>query len=398
MGAEKPVEVLVLGAGILGCALAYHLARRGVGPVRVYDPQTPAAGASGRAAGIVTEQLWNEWDVAVTRESREEYATLSKKWDPGAFRPAGFLRFTRRAETAEALEEAKERLRSWGVRIRDAPAGEVESWFPGSALADVRGTVYSPDDAVVTPSAVTTLYAEGARSLGVTFDFGAVMKSLRPNSMGWNLTTAVGESRARTVVVAAGAWSKRILASVDAPLPLCPYRTQAALLRPGRMPSDGFPSVHDLDTDVYARGEGANRILVGDGTEDHETDPDRASPSGDPEFLQHIADALREPFPEWAESEVVGAWAGVCTATPDRRPLIGAVPGAKSLYVLTGFNGFGVMRAGGSARRLADLLAEGTNSTREALAPVDPTRVTGVPLDFAPRPGFTLEPGDSPRF
>ncbi len=66
-------DTIVLGAGIAGCALAYHLAGRKVGPVVLYDPQTPSAGATGRAAGVVTEQLWNEWDVEVARASKNEY-------------------------------------------------------------------------------------------------------------------------------------------------------------------------------------------------------------------------------------------------------------------------------------------------------------------------------------
>ncbi len=97
---------------------------------------------------------------------------------------------------------------------------------------------------------------------------------------------------------------------------------------------------------------------------------------------------------------MVSSWAGVCTATPDRRPLIGPVPGAEALYCLTGFNGFGVMRAGGAARRLADLLSEGEEAggPRAALQPVWPGRFPDPRAPFAPKPGFTLEAGDDPRF
>jgi len=167
------------------------------------------------------------------------------------------------------------------------------------------------------------------------------------------------------------------------------------------VPADAeFPSAHDLDRDVYLRPESNGRILGGDGTEHVEADPERFVPGGDASFLEHLAVSLSDRFPGWADSEVVSAWAGVCTATPDRRPLIGPVPGAPGLYTITGFNGFGVMRAGGAARRLSDLLVDGETSdaARQALEPVWPGRFRSPTPPFLPKPGFTLEPGDDPRF
>jgi sarcosine oxidase subunit beta len=398
--ATERAEIVILGAGIAGCALAYHLARRGAGPVTVYDPRTPAAGASGRAAGIVTEQLWDPWDAAVTRESHREYAELAARWEPDAYRRNGFVRWTRKAETAQALDEALGRWRSWGVRVDEATADDLARWIPAGRYEDLQGAVIGRDDAVVTPSSITTIYAEGARQAGATFDFGQRATDLSREGEGYVLELPGGPIRARRMVVAAGAWSKSILVGLGHPLPLVPYRTQAALLRPPAPASGTFPSAHDLDLDVYLRPESNGRILGGDGTEHVEADPERFIPGGDATFLEHLAVSLAERFPGWAESEVVSSWAGVCTATPDRRPLIGPVPEAAGLFVLSGFNGFGVMRAGGAARRLADLLTEGeeSNSAREALEPVWPARLKDAPRSFLPRPGFTLEAGDDPRF
>ena len=400
MAAEAP-EILVLGAGIAGCALAYHLARRGMGPVTVYDPKTPAAGASGRAAGIVTEQLWNAWDVEVTRESHREYAELAGRWEPEAYRRNGFVRWTRKPEVAAVLEEAVRRWREWGVRVDEATQEDLARWIPAGRFEDLASAVIGRHDACVTPSSITTIYAEGARQAGATFDFGQPARSLAKEGDRFVLELPHGHLRARRVVVAAGAWSKAILSALGHPLPIVPYRTQAALLRPPSPASGSFPSAHDLDLDVYLRPESNGRILGGDGTEHVEADPERFVPGGDASFLEHLAVSLGERFPGWAESEVVSAWAGVCTATPDRRPLIGPVRHADGLYVLTGFNGFGVMRAGGAARRLADLLQDGdeSDSARQALGPVWPARFPPeTPTAFAPKSGFTLEPGDDPRF
>jgi sarcosine oxidase, subunit beta len=394
-----PAEVTVLGAGIAGCALAYHLADRKVGPVIVYDPKTPGAGATGRAAGIVTEQLWNEWDVAVTRESKAEYAALSARWDPSAYSVNGFVRWARGAEAVAVLSAAVGRLKSWGVDVAELDAAGLAGRVPWGRFDDAPHAVWSPGDAVVTPSTMGEIYAEGARQAGVEFHLGTPLGRVGFRDRAWEVETGGTTIRSRALVVAAGAWSKRLLASIGHPLPLAPYRTQAAVLRPASGPAL-FPSVHDIDVDVYARPEANGRILAGDGTELVEVDPETFRTGADDSFVGHLAETFAARLPGWSDAELVRAWAGVCTSTPDRRPFVGPIPDADGVYALTGFNGFGVMRAGGIARRLADLVASGGDSDAELerLAPALPSRLRGPVTTFAPRPGFTLDDGNDPRF
>lgn len=398
--APGSAEVAVLGAGIVGCALAYHLTRSGVGPVVVYDPSTPAAGASGRAAGIVTEQLWNRWDVEAARESKREFADLAARRDPSAYATNGFARWTRDPRAVEALDAAAVKFREWGVDARPVAPSELANLVPEGDFADLRGALYGPSDGVVTPSTMTGIYASLAQEAGAEFWLGAPLSRVRVEEGGWSLSSAGRTVRAAALVVAAGAWSKRLLERLGHPLPLCPYRTQAAVLRPATPPRPGFPSVHDIDQDVYVRPEENGRILAGDGTEHTEADPETFRPGGDESFVAHVAECFESRFPGWASSELVRAWAGVCASTPDRRPLVGPVPGASGLFVAAGFNGFGVMRAAGVAHRLGKVLRAGPGSETEleALAPVLPSRFAPPFRPFRPRPGFTLEAGDDPRF
>ena len=398
--AADTADVLVLGAGIAGCALAYHLVERGIGPVVVYDPRTLAAGASGRAAGIVTEQLWNSWDVEVTRASKAEYAELARRFDPTVYATNGFARWTRSPEAAAILDPVVRRLKGWNVEVERLDAEELSRRVPGGRFEDVEGAIWSSHDGVVTPSTMTEIYAARAREGGAELWTGVPFRSLAHDGGRWTLEGSGRIVRAPRAVVAAGAWSKRLLASIGSPAPLVPYRTQAALLRPAH-PEDGhFPSVHDIDTDVYVRPESNGRILAGDGTEHVEADPETFRAGGDDSFVAHLAESFEERFPKWADADVVRAWAGVCTSTPDRRPLVGPVPTAPGLYLMTGFNGFGVMRAGGVAQRLADALAagDGSSSGWARLEPVLPGRFGSDLPRFPPRPGFTLEDGSDPRF
>ncbi len=366
----------------------------------VYDPRTPSAGATGRAAGIVTEQLWNRWDVAVTRDTKVEYAALARRWDPSAYATNGFARWTREPVAAQVLEEAVERLRQWNVDVRSLDAPELGRKLPWGRFDDIRRAIWSPGDGVVTPSTMTEIYAETARQAGAEFWFGTPFGGLGRSDGRWELRSASRTVRAKRVVVAAGAWSKRILREIGRPIPLVPYRTQAAVLRPPSPGADFFPSIHDIDTDVYVRPESNGRILAGDGTELVEVDPENFRTGGDEGFVSHLAECFATRLPGWADAELLRAWAGVCSSTPDRRPLVGPVPGAEGLLVMAGFNGFGVMRAGGVARRLAEALSagDGSRSAYEPLAPVLPERFASGFPPFAPRPGFTLEGGDDPRF
>jgi sarcosine oxidase, subunit beta len=394
-----PAEVGILGAGIAGCALAYHLTDRGVGPVVVVDPKTPGAGATGRAAGIVTEQLWNRWDVEVTRESKAQYAALSAQWDPSAYTVNGFVRWARGAEAISVLSAAVGRLRSWGVTVEELDADALAHQVPWGRFDDAPHAVWSPTDAVVTPSTMGELFAEGARQKGVEFRLGSPIGRVHYEDGAWTVEAGAVRLRVRKLVVAAGAWSKRLLSSIGHPLPLAPYRTQAAVLRPASGPAV-FPSVHDIDVDVYARPEANGRILAGDGTQLVEVDPETFRTGADDSFVQNLAETFASRLPGWADAELVRAWAGVCTSTPDRRPYVGPIPDADGVFVITGFNGFGVMRAGGVAARLADLLAAGDGSDRalERLRPALPARVPANFPPFTPRPGFTLDDGDDPRF
>jgi sarcosine oxidase subunit beta len=398
--ASERAEVAILGAGIAGCALAYHLAARGVGPTVVVDPRTPAAGASGRAAGVVTEQLWDRWDVEVVRESHREYAELCGRYDPAAYRTNGFVRFTHRPDAEPVLRAAALRLRGWGVGAELCDRRALEGLLPEAAFAEGAIGLASPTDGCVDPGALTGLYAEGARRAGVRFELGAGPPGVARAEGRWSLELPGASFRAERLVLAAGAWTKAIGTGLGHPLPLTPYRTQLALLRAQPPTRHDLPTAHDIDSDVYVRPEANGRFLAGDGTESVEADPERFVPGGDARFLEHLANALGERWPRWSEAEMVASWAGVCTATPDRRPLIGPVAGADGLFVIAGFNGFGVMRGGGAGRRLAALLSQGDGASGvlEALRPVLPGRFPPGTPGGPPRPGFTLEAGDVPRF
>ncbi len=194
------------------------------------------------------------------------------------------------------------------------------------------------------------------------------------------------------MILTAGAHTKRIAGTLGLPLPLAPYRTQACRLSPEPEVSV-FPSYHDTERDVYVRPGPGGTLVAGDGTELTESDPHRYNPGADFSFLAHVAEVFAHRLPPWAGASVQRAWAGLCVSTPDRHPLVGPLGPPDGLYVACGFNGFGVMRAGGIAQRMANAMRTGD---WEPLAPCAPSRFPRDGVAFLPRPGFTLEGEDGP--
>jgi glycine/D-amino acid oxidase-like deaminating enzyme len=388
-------RVLILGAGIAGCALAFHLGRRGLAPV-VVDPGRGPRAATPRSAGILAAPAWDPWDVRVTQESITECAELSALAPSTVgFERAGYLRIARSPESVAALGRAVARWEGWGIPVERPGPAELHELIPAGEFEDVAAACLTPSDAVVDPGALAALYAGRAQQMGARFRAGRLRGLPVREGDGWHLSLSDGRVAADRLVVCAGAWSERILRALGTQLPLVAYRAQIAQLRVPPFQAGRFPTVHDLDFEAYVRSEGPSRILAGDGSETDPSDPDSFELSADPDFLSQLHEFLEARFPGWEEAMVEASWAGQCVATPDRRPVVGPVPEVPGLFVLTGLNDFGIMRAGALARRLASVLV-GRDDPLEQLGPVLPDRWRGRFRPFVPWPGCTLEDGETP--
>jgi sarcosine oxidase, subunit beta len=385
-------DVAVLGTGLFGAALAFHLASNGSTRVIALEARTspPYPSATSASAGILSLQGWDPWDLALVRESLGEYRRLAGEEGALPLRQDGGLRVARTDEGARWLERVHRALVSEGIDARWAASGELRDLLPPADLSDARAALLTPEDATIASPELRGAYLRAA-SRG-----GARLVSLpQPVAVGrgpdgsWSLGEPVSAS-ADSLAIACGAWSKPLLTSLGHPLPLAPFRAQALRLRP-RPLTGPFPTLHDLDWNVYVRPGFLGRLVVGDGTGTREEDPFRWNPDGDAAFVDHALDAVRGVFDGFDAVRPEAAWAGLCVASPDRFPLVGRVPGARGLYVASGFNGFGTMRAGGLARRLAEAIRTGR---WEALEPADPLRLPLPPRPFDPRPEFPLEAGE----
>lgn len=377
------VDVAVVGAGIAGASVAAFLAAHR--SVALLDRAHPGHGATGRSAGFLASQPWNEADLALTEASRDICAEVGPD-GPAGHRRAGFLRVTTSRDDVPTLKARASRLRKAGIRARYISARRLGRRFPWMGTAEVAGGLHTPEDGYVDPYDVTSGLVARAKAAGCL-----LLPNRRVRTVGvrngrvTGVETLEGAVEASTVVLATGAWTNPLLDPLGVPLALKAYRVQALVTAP--IPGLGpLPLLHEIPEGYYLRPEGEG-LLVGDGTEYDEADPEAYNPEADFSLYADLASWLSQRVPGAAVASVLRGWAGLCQATPDRLPLVGPVEGVEGLHVLAGFNGLGIMRAPALGRALAAVLA-GRDPPVD-LTPYWPLR-HDASEDFPIREGFTL--------
>ncbi len=377
-------DAVIIGAGIAGSALAYHLSDEGL-KVALVDKDYPGLGTSGRSAGFLTVQHWNRLDLLLSRLSQEFCSDILQ--EKGGLQRVGFLRVTARGEDIPLMKERTRMYRQEGVEAELLEGKELEFRFPAIDFSGLAAGIHTPGDGFVDAYDVTTTLASLARANGTVMKMATTAQRIEIRSSKVSgVETAQGKLSADIVAVAAGAWSGSLLRKAEISLPLKPYRTQALVTAP----VEGLPLLpmfHELPDGYYFRPD-QDGILLGDGTEYREAEPTRYNTHADFGLYSEIAGWISKRMPTMKEVVLARGWAGLCVATPDRYPLVGPLDAVDGLYLMAGFNGLGVMRSPPLARALADKILGRRPSVN--LAPLRPGRFSGN-VDFPIMEGFTLQ-------
>jgi sarcosine oxidase subunit beta len=366
-------DIVVVGAGILGLAIAYHLAELGVAPITVVDKGYLCGGASGRNGGGVRAQWSSEANVRLMQESIRlcrAFATRMKinVW----FRQGGYLFLARTPAVSAQLDQSTSLQNRCGLRTRMLTRAEAARLVPELDVSGVEAASYNPDDGVVFPWPFVWGYAQAARKLGVEiltwhevigFDTtGARIDAVRLRRSGPPGAAASGETlRVKThkVVNAAGAWSPRVAALLGIDLPNEPRRHEICSTEP--LKPWLKPLVADLSDGLYFSQSTRGEIVGGISNAYVPRGLDQGSSHA---FLGKYARALVRACPVLADVKVLRQWAGCYDITPDANPIVGPVDGVDDFYQASGFMGHGFMMAPVVGQRLASALAGG---------PADPT-------------------------
>ena len=353
-------DVIVIGAGIMGLAIAYELARLpGRRSIVVLDESYLCGGASGRNGGGVRAQWSDELSVQLMRESLREFRGFARRHRINTwYREGGYLFVARNDERAAELQASVDVQRRAGLKTRLLGPAEVPKIVPELSAAGVIVGSYNPNDAVVFPWPFVWGYAEGAQRFGVTIHtFVEVLAIDVENGHVSGVTTAHGRLRAPVVVLAAGALSPKLARSAGIELPTHPHRHEICATEP--LKPWLTPLVADLTDGLYFSQSTRGEIVGGIANSRVPAGPSQGSSA---RFLALYARALTALCPRLGAVRVLRQWAGLYDISPDHRPIVGGVSAVGGLYLSSGFVGHGFMMAPVIAKRLSRLIAEGRSS------------------------------------
>lgn len=368
----------VIGGGAVGATAAYDLVRRGV-CVTLFERGEIAGESTGRAAGVLYGAFAEDRDAEIGRRSIERFRELSGEGD-FEFRETPYVWLAREGDErrGEAIETQVRRMRVHGVDVELLAPGELAEVAPALRTDDVGVAAVARDAGRTDPASYARLLARKAEREGATVRTGTAV-SLDDGCDGAVVLDDEQEPF-DAVVVAAGAHTRRLLADAGHRIATKPYRVQALTAgfqargesNGSRRTTDdaGVPMVYDATAGFYLRPY-PDGLLIGDGTEEVESDPDEWERGADPEFVESALERAGERLAV-EELAVEEAWAGLCTATPDRNPLLGWLDEDRGLYAATGWQGHGFMRSPALGERIArELCGE------PGIDAFDPTRFTG---------------------
>ncbi len=372
---NRGADALVVGGGVIGCAVAAELAARGF-EVVVVERGEPGCEASGAAAGMLTPQAdalepSPFFDLAL--EGRELYPEWSRvlREETGidvGYRRTGYLRCRTNGEPAgPEASAAAAWQRARGLRVEPAVGAALPGAVADRLAPGISPALFFPDEAVVDPRKLTRAAWLSAERRGVRVLCGVEVRRLRlERGACRGVETDAGPVEARRVVVAAGAWSGALGEGLPVPVPVEPVRGQIVEVRMAGRPLETVVSSEE----VYLVPRPDGNVLLGSTMERVGFHKEVTAGA-----VARLLEGAERLLPEIGSARFVNAWAGLRPGTPDGSPLLGS-SSIEGLVFATGHYRNGILLAPSTARRIADLL---TGGSPEPLSPFSIERFAGLP-------------------
>jgi sarcosine oxidase, subunit beta len=368
----RTASVVIVGGGVMGASLAYHLARRGQRDVLLLErDEVFGRGATGKCAGGVRHQFGSEINV---RLSIESIGMLERFEDelgqPIGLRQCGYLFLLTRAEDVRAFRRNVALQHRLGVMTEWLAPDEVRRRLPLLELDDVVAGTFYARDGLADPSGVVSGYVGAARRLGARLLTGVEVTGVQhQGTRVQGVRTSAGNVQTDVLVNAAGPFAGDIGRLLGLELPIVPLRRQMLVTTPLPQVAPEFPFTIDFATGLYFHREGPG-LLTGMANAD---EPPGTDESVDLEWERiHLQAAVRR-FPLLADAGLAHHWAGLYEVTPDAHPLLGRLEPLENAYIIGGFSGHGFMHGPVAGKLLAEMILDGRTTTLD-IEPLKPTR------------------------
>ncbi len=359
-------DVVVIGSGVIGCSIAFHLARPHGTRVIVVEKGSIASGMTKRSASLVRTFSNFEAEARLAMVSLRYFQNWTAMIGGNAvFTPTGLVVVAGKND-APGLEATVARLTQIDANIQTVSPAELKELQPAARVDDVGLAAFEPDSGYMDSVAATQALAAGAKARGATFQTGTFVKSiLVERGRVTGVDTTGGPIEALSVVVAAGPWSDRLLKPLGLEIGI---RTEISKVGVFERPPElktGHAACLDLITGAYFRPHVYGLILGGLNAQDDQTapNPDQFEEMVDQAFVEDLQRRIAERLPAMANARYVRGHTGVYDMSPDSHPVLDRVPGIHGLFIAAGFSGMGFGWAPAVGACLAEVVTDGAAST-----------------------------------
>ena len=358
---KSKANVVIIGGGIQGTSVAYHLAQRGVRDVVLVEADLVGSGSSGRSAAMILLQMSREQTIRLSQESFKEYFHFKEEFGADiGYKPIGYLNLATK-EIADELRAQVALQHRFNVPTEILSPDEIKRRVPAVNVDDIEFGSVCWQDGVIDPHMVMQTYVQRARRLGAEINeqveaTGIVVEKGRVAGV----QTSAGVISTSVVVNAAGARAAQVASWVGLKLPITNYKRTVFITDRFDEIADDAPFVNDMAVEWYFRKEGKG-VLMGMGLEESTT----FEPQLDWEFLDTLIQRALHRAPILANARVMRGWAGLRPLTPDDYPILGRAPGIDGFINACGWGGHGVMHAPIGGKLIAELIADGKTTTMD---------------------------------
>jgi glycine cleavage system T protein len=361
-------RVVIIGGGIVGCSVAYHLAKRGVGEVLLLERRQLTCGTTWHAAGLVGQLRATQNLTRLAQYTTLLYEGLEAETGQATgFKQVGSLAVAANEARFEELKRGASMARCFGLEVQILSPAEAGERWPLLRVDDLVGAIFLPKDGQTNPVDTTQALARGARKGGVRIVENLKVTAIRrEHGRVTGVATEQGEVHADIVVNCAGMWAREVGGWADVSVPLHAAEHFYVVTQPIRDLTPGLPILRDADACSYFK-EDTGKLLVGWFEPKAKPWGERGIPENFafdqlPEDLEHIEPLFASAMHRVPALETTGVqvfFNGPESFTPDDRYLLGEAPETAGLFVAAGFNSIGIQSAGGAGKVLADWIVDG---------------------------------------